>query len=72
MKEKNRTATTEPLTTGQQIVAWWETSTSVSEPADLADRIDGEIEPLRAALREIVEDNIDWWVTKRAKEALGE
>jgi len=44
----------------------------VSEPADLADRIDGEIEPLRAALREIVEDNIDWWVTKRAKEALGE
>jgi len=72
MKEKDRTAMTEPLTTGQQIVAWWETSTSVSEPADLADRIDGEIEPLRAALREIVEDNIDWWVTKRAKEALGE
>jgi hypothetical protein len=72
MKEKDRTAMTEPLTTGQKIVAWWETSTSVSEPADLADRIDGEIEPLRAALREIVEDNIDWWVTKRAKEALGE
>jgi hypothetical protein len=72
MKEKDRTAMTEPLTTGQKIVAWWETSTSASEPADLADRIDGEIEPLRAALREIVEDNIDWWVTKRAKEALGE
>ena len=93
MKEKDRTAMTEPLTTGQKIVAWWETSTSVSEPADLAEKIDAEldriqrlsdiynsnltaaiadVDRLRAALREIVEDDIDWWVTKRAKEALGE
>lgn len=37
---RDRTAQTEPLTTGQQIVAWWETTTSASEPADLADKID--------------------------------
>ena len=55
MSEKDRTATTEPLTTGQRIVAWWETSTSASEPADLADKIDEEIERLRAALREIAD-----------------
>lgn len=40
---RDRTAQTGPLTTGQQIVAWWETSTSASEPADLAERIDAEI-----------------------------
>lgn len=32
---------------------------------------EAEIERLRAALREIAEDDIDWWVTKTAKEALG-
>ena len=36
----DRTAQTEPLTTGQQIVAWWETTTAASEPADLAAKID--------------------------------
>lgn len=39
----DRTAQTPPLTLGQEIVAWWETSTSVSEPADLAERIDAEL-----------------------------
>jgi len=58
MKEKDRTAMTDPLTTGQEIVAWWETSTSVSEPADLADRIDAEIERLRAALRAVRDEII--------------
>lgn len=67
MSDRDRTAMTEPLTTGQQIVAWWETSTSASEPADLAEKIDDaleladknyvrvvkESERLRAALREI-------------------
>mgnify|MGYP003565243055 CR=1 FL=1 len=50
-EDRDRTAMAEPLTPGQQIVAWWETSTSASEPADLADKIDAEIERLRAALR---------------------
>ena len=40
---KDRTAQTEPLTIGQQIVAWWETSTIASEPADLADKIDAAL-----------------------------
>lgn len=40
---RDRTAQTEPLTTGQQIVAWWETTTAASEPADLAERIDKEL-----------------------------
>lgn len=31
-----------------------------------------DVERLRSALREIVEDDIDWWVTARAREALGE
>jgi len=43
---------TDPLTTGQQIVAWWETSTSASEPADLAEKIDEEIERLRDRLHD--------------------
>lgn len=38
--EQDRTAQTEPLTDGQKIVAWWESTTSASEPADLADKID--------------------------------
>ena len=50
--DKDRTGMTDPLTTGQQIVAWWETSTSASEPADLADRIDGEIDRLRDRLHD--------------------
>ena len=54
MIEMDRTAMTDRLTTGQEIVVWWETSTSVSEPADLADRIDAELERLRAALRLII------------------
>lgn len=43
-RAKDRTAQTEPLTEGQKIVAWWETSTSASEPADLADKIDDAID----------------------------
>jgi len=76
LSEKDRTGMTEPLTTGQQIVAWWETSTSASEPADLADRIDGEIERLRAALREIADiphTPLNGQLCQNlAKEALGE
>ena len=52
LSEKDRTGMTEPLTTGQQIVAWWETSTSASEPADLAEKIDEEIERLRDRLHD--------------------
>ena len=71
MSDRDRTAMTEPLTTGQQIVAWWETSTSASEPADLADKIDAEIERLRAALREIAtlgDDEVDMaqWMASKA------
>lgn len=40
---RDRTAQTGPLTIGQQIVEWWESSTSASEPADLAERIDAAI-----------------------------
>jgi hypothetical protein len=75
--EKDRTAMTEPLTTGQEIVAWWETSPAASEPADLADKIDGELERLRAALREIADMNVDdhgyqmYFMANVAKEALG-
>jgi hypothetical protein len=57
-EDRDRTAMAEPLTPGQQIVAWWETSTSASEPADLADKIDAEIERLKAALREIASDDL--------------
>jgi hypothetical protein len=79
MIEKDRTAMTEPLTTGQRIVAWWETSPTASEPADLADKIDGELERLRAALRKL--RDCDWVITLPdrmdavraiAREALGD
>lgn len=43
-RAKDRTAQSEPLTTGQQIVAWWETTATASEPADLADKIDDAID----------------------------
>ena len=41
---RDRTAQTDALTIGQRIVAWWETSTSASEPADLAEKIDEAVE----------------------------
>lgn len=41
---RDRTAQTEPLTVGQQLVARWESGTGWSEPADLAEAIDAEIE----------------------------
>jgi len=57
MKEKDRTAMTEPLTTGQKIVAWWETSTSASEPADLAEKIDAELDRIQR-LSDIYNSNL--------------
>lgn len=47
---RDRTAMTEPLTVGQQIVARWEGSASGwSEPADLAEVIDSAIAGEREA-----------------------
>ena len=48
MSDRDRTAMTDPLTKGQEIVAWWETSPAATEPADLADKIDAEIKRIRA------------------------
>lgn len=50
---RDRTARTEPLTIGQRIVAWWETTTSASEPADLAERIDDATAAEREACAKI-------------------
>ena len=48
----DRTAQTEPLTTGQSIVAKWEGPASPwSEPADLAEAIDKAIAAETASLR---------------------
>lgn len=47
MKPKHDDVTvelTELLTTGQRIVAWWETTTAESEPADLAAKIDDALD----------------------------
>lgn len=50
MTDRDRTALTKPLTTGQRIVAKWESLNSGwSEPADLAEGIDDAI---AAALEE--------------------
>lgn len=50
---RDRTAMTEPLTVGQQIVAKWESLESGwSEPADLADGIDAALKAEREACAE--------------------
>lgn len=59
---RDRTAQTGPLTVGQQIVAWWETTTSASEPADLADKIDVAIAAERERCAKAVEA-VGEWVT---------
>jgi hypothetical protein len=71
-EDRDRTAMAEPLTPGQQIVAWWETSTSASEPADLADKIDAEIERLRTALKRVSTAAFDGETARIVREALGE
>jgi hypothetical protein len=48
----DRTAQTEHLTTGQQIVAKWEGLNGWSEPADLAEGIDDAIAAARSAALE--------------------
>jgi hypothetical protein len=50
---RDRTAMTEPLTTGQSLVARWEgTDSGWSEPADLAEAIDEAIAEAVLAERE--------------------
>jgi len=50
---RDRTAMTEPLTTGQSLVARWEgTNSGWSEPADLAEAIDEAIADAVLAERE--------------------
>lgn len=48
------TAQTEPLTTGQQIVSWWEKST-VSEPCELAQKIDGALASMKEQCARVAE-----------------
>jgi hypothetical protein len=53
----DRTAQTEPLTTGQSIVAKWESPASPwSEPADLAEAIDKAIAAEREACARIADE----------------
>ena len=53
----DRTAQTEPLTTGQSIVAKWEgPASSWSEPADLAEAIDKAIAAEREACAKIADN----------------
>jgi hypothetical protein len=51
-QDRDRTAQTEPLTTGQQIVAKWEGLNGWTEPADLAQGIDDAIAAARSAALE--------------------
>lgn len=53
---RDRTAQTEPLTIGQQLVARWESIDSGwGEPADLAEAIDDAIAAEREACAKLVE-----------------
>ena len=53
---RDRTAMTEPLTIGQQLVARWEgVNSGWSEPADLAEAIDAAIAAEREACAKLAE-----------------
>ena len=56
---RDRTAQTEPLTIGQQIVAKWEAAESPwSEPADLAEAIDDAVKAEREACAKAAEPSL--------------
>jgi hypothetical protein len=64
----DRTAQTEPLTTGQSIVAKWESPASPwSEPADLAEAIDKAIAAEREACAKIADDAAASWDGKHGR-----
>lgn len=67
MTDRDRTAQTEPLTTGQQIVAKWEGLNGWTEPADLAEAIDDAIAAARSAALEEAAKALD----QRAEEMTG-
>ena len=65
MTDTDRTAQTEPLTTGQQIVAKWEgLDSGWTEPADLAEGIDNAITAARKAALEEAAKVADLYIEK--------